>query len=207
MTDKISNTSRVVNVDMCKTLHDGFIKVKEYQLRHKLFNGNLGPVIKREVVDVPAVVGVLLVDFKKEFVLLVEQFRPALLNSNENELPMVMEVVAGRVDKNESLHKAAEREVYEETKCHIDNLLEISEFFTSVGMSNEKVKLYCGLFSANKSDHGKVCGKKDENEDIKTHLISFDKIFDLLNKGKINNAITVIALQWLQMNLKKRFNI
>ena len=41
-------------------------------------------------------------------------------------------------------------------------------------------------------------GLPEEHEDIRVHVINADAAIALLYSGGINNAITIIALQWLQ---------
>lgn len=177
--------------------YKGFLSVKELDLRHSLFSGGWSSTIRREVVLSTRVVGVLLFDPIADSVLLVEQFRPGLYATGETA--WMTEIVAGRVDKNETLEKAAFREVFEETGCEVETLLPIADYYPLAGGCSEKVKLYCGLFSSEGSD-GRLCGMSSENEDIRTRLISAVKMFKALAEGEVNNAASIIALQWLQMN-------
>ena len=45
-----------------------------------------------------------------------------------------------------------------------------------------------------------VFGLPEEHEDIKVHLFSRKDAMTLLQSGKIDNAATVIALQWLELH-------
>ena len=45
-----------------------------------------------------------------------------------------------------------------------------------------------------------VYGLEDEQEDILTHIISLDNAYNAIATGQINNASTIIALQWLKLN-------
>ena len=46
-------------------------------------------------------------------------------------------------------------------------------------------------------------GLLDENEDIRVFSISLDEAYSWLNEGKITNAITIIAIQYLMLNRDK----
>ncbi len=180
-----------------KEIYKGFLTVKELTLRHSLFKGGWSPALKREVVHSSRVVAVLMFDPVADKVLLVEQFRPGVFSAGEPG--WVLEVVAGRVDKNESLEDAAKRETLEETGCCVNELLLIADFFSSTSGCDEKVKLYCGLFESKDSD-SMLCGVACEAEDICTHLYSTRSLIEELDAGNINNATSVIALQWLKLN-------
>ena len=48
-----------------------------------------------------------------------------------------------------------------------------------------------------------IFGLVDEQEDIKVHLVPRTVAMQLLEQQKIDNAASVIALQWLALNLDK----
>ena len=43
----------------------------------------------------------------------------------------------------------------------------------------------------------------NEDEDIKTHIMSYDEAMLRLEQGEIDNAATVISLQWLALNRQR----
>ena len=45
-----------------------------------------------------------------------------------------------------------------------------------------------------------VHGLAEENEDIKVHVVSREQAYKWVEEGVINNAASIIALQWLQLN-------
>ena len=192
---KLSVFKGCIEVIEEKIVYQGFLSVKQFILRHSLFSGGWSPQVNREVVLSDRVVGVLLFDPVADKVLLVEQFR--LGPYEVGEPAWVSEIIAGRVDKNESLEKAAHREVMEEAGCTVTHLLPIADYYPTPSGCDEKVKLYCGFFSS-EGTGGRLCGMKNEEEDIRTCLIETHIIFEALNAGEINNAATLIALQWLQ---------
>ena len=48
-----------------------------------------------------------------------------------------------------------------------------------------------------------VYGLAEENEDILVTAISFSEAFNLLEQGRIESAIPIIAIQWLALNRDK----
>ena len=46
-------------------------------------------------------------------------------------------------------------------------------------------------------------GLPEENEDILAHVMPFDEAVQLLQRGVINNAPAIMAIQWLQLNRQK----
>ncbi|MGQ7189750.1 ADP-ribose diphosphatase, partial [Escherichia sp. HC-CC] len=45
-----------------------------------------------------------------------------------------------------------------------------------------------------------IHGLADENEDIRVHVVSREQAYQWVEEGKIDNAASVIALQWLQLH-------
>jgi ADP-ribose pyrophosphatase len=50
---------------------------------------------------------------------------------------------------------------------------------------------------------GGVYGLEEEGEDILVHVIKREEAMRLMAQGKINNASTIIGLQWLQLNYSR----
>lgn len=175
---------------------DGFFRIKTLNLRHTLFAGGWSSPLRRELFMRDSCVGVLLYDPDRDELVLVEQFRVGLLPSGRD--PWVLELVAGIIEPGESAQQVARRESVEESGCVISELLTIAEYFSSPGGSSEFFHLYCGRVKSEGA--GGIYGLAHEGEDIKAQVFSFDDAMALVAKGKINNAHTLIALQWLQLN-------
>jgi len=45
-----------------------------------------------------------------------------------------------------------------------------------------------------------VFGLDEEHEDIRLHILPVEKVLTLLSDGTINNAMSIIALQWFQLH-------
>jgi len=138
----------------------------------------------------------LLYDAKQDSIILVEQFRIGAIDDKNS--PWLLEIVAGMLEDNEDPELLVKREAKEEANCDIQKLIPICNYYSSPGGTSERVYLYCGLVDS--TGIGGVCGLKAEDEDILAHVVAFDDAIKLLAQGKIDNAASVIALQWLIIN-------
>lgn len=196
---QITYTEKDVEVLDRTTVWEGFFRIDRLHLRHRLFAGGWSEVFQRELFMRPPSAGVLLYDPLLDKVVLVEQFRVgALLAStavNADGSPWLLELVAGIVDAGETAEQNVNRESFEEAGCEITALLPIAEYFNSPGGSNEKISLFCGRVDA--SGAGGVFGLVDEHEDIRVEVMSVTEACQALEDGRLNNAMAIIALQWL----------
>ena len=76
--------------------------------------------------------------------------------------------------------------------------MKICEYYNSPGASSEKVHLFCARVDASKA--GGIHGLDHEHEDIQVEVLSEAEALGALQTGAINNAMSVIALQWLNIN-------
>ena len=109
-----------------------------------------------------------------------------------------LEIVAGMVDSGEQFEEVARRESKEESNCVPTDLVKISEYYNSPGGTNEKIILFCGRIDSKEA--GGVYGLAEEHEDIEVQAVSFSDAMQLVGSGEINNAMSIIALQWLQLH-------
>jgi ADP-ribose pyrophosphatase len=151
------------------------------------------------MVERRAAVGVLPYDPVRRQVVLIEQFRIGALNVGES--PWLLEIVAGLIDTNESLEAVARREASEETGLTLLDLQPIYHYLPSPGGSSEQMHLYYATVDATRAKA--YCGLACEQEDIKVHVLDYEHVMELLDRGKIVNAATIIALQWLRINVKR----
>ncbi|MGY0218457.1 NUDIX domain-containing protein [Endozoicomonadaceae bacterium StTr2] len=200
MTSNTEFSQQDINIENIDTPFSGHVRLNCYQLRHRLYEGGWSASINREVMVRQPAVGVLLFDPEKQQVVMVEQFRPGAMAADDPS-PWLLEVVAGLVEPGESVEDVARREAIEESGCQVSKLIPITEYYLSPGASNEKITLFCGLTDA--AGASKQAGLETEHEDIRVHTFSVEQAFELMQQGKINNATTLIAMQWLQLNLDK----
>lgn len=185
-----------IEVKNKENVFKGYVTVDRYRLRHRLHRGGMSDVLDREVVERGHVSAVLPVDFTRDRVVLIEQFRVGAFAAQQE--PWLVECVAGIIELNETAEQVARREAWEEAGCRLETLIPVQRFFTSPGALTEKVQLFCGVTDSH--GIGGVHGAEHEGEDIKVHVVPIVKAFDMMDRGEIKNAITLIALQWLRIH-------
>lgn len=191
-----------IDIEEAETAFLGFFRVLRYRLRHKLFSGEWSKTIQRELFVRGDSVGVLLYDPARDCVALTQQFRIGCLDNPAGA--WVWEVVAGMVKPGENNLQVALREVAEETGLQIREaqLQPITQYYSSPGGTDERLQLYCALCHLPPDIEG-IYGLAEESEDIRIKVFSTSAVFDAMLAGTINNAATIIALQWLHMNLDR----
>jgi ADP-ribose pyrophosphatase len=184
-----------VVVEKRETLFQGFYRIDKLRLRHRLFAGGMGQPITRELFVRHPAVGVLIYDANSDEVLLIEQFRVGAL---DGRYPWQMEIVAGLVEPGESLEDVARREAKEEAGVVVDQMEKVMEFLPSPGGSDEHFTLF--VARADLATAGGVHGLPEEGEDIRVNVMSSNQAFAAMQRGRVDNAPCLIALQWLALN-------
>lgn len=179
-------------------LYNGFFKIDRFNIQHELFAGGKSPVFTRELFERGEAAAVLLYDQVNDLVVLTEQYRIGAAFDTAQTTPWLLEVVAGIIEEGELPEDVARRESQEEAGCSITKLTHISSYWSSPGGTSEKIHLYCALIDS--SGLGGLHGLAEENEDILVRLIPFSDAYLAIESGEINNAATIIALQWLKLH-------
>jgi len=181
--------------------YQGFFALDEYQFRHKLYAGGYSGVLTREVFERGDAVAILPYDAKTDSVVLIEQFRPGALHSQTG--PWQLELIAGMFSKDEAPLEVAIREAKEEANLTIapEDVTKVMDYLSSSGGMSECIHLYCARVDS--ENISGVHGLATEGEDILVHVVARKDAEKLLAQGKIPNAATIIALQWLALNLDK----
>jgi ADP-ribose pyrophosphatase len=200
--DKPPFNANDITIEHRETAFRGFFRIEKFRLRHRLFDGSWGKPLVRELFARGDSVGVLLYDPLRDSVALAQQFRIGCLDNEHGA--WVWEVVAGMVKPGEDCTDVAVREVAEETglQIHAGQLLPIARYYSSPGGTDERLQLYCALCDLPPAVEG-VFGLAEEGEDIRIRTFATDEAFGAMLAGTINNAATLIALQWLQLNRGK----
>jgi len=186
-------------VEARKNLFDGFLTVHSLRIRHQLFEGGWTQSLIREVLLRPRAVGVLLYDPDCDCVVLVRQFRVGVIDQTQS--PWLLELVAGLANEGEEIADVAVREVFEESGIKLKDHEIVADYFNSPGISDERTTIFCGKVDSRKA--GGIFGVDSENEDISVEVVSLETALKFLISGEINNAMTIIALQWLALNKKE----
>ena len=185
-----------VVVEQRETLFQGFFRIDRITLRHRRFDGGWTGSFTRELFERGEAVCVMLYDPALDELIFTEQFRIGVAGSEQS--PWLTELVAGCVEPGESYEEVARRETLEEAGCCFEELIPICRYWVSPGGTSERVQLYCGLLDSQGVDG--IHGLEEENEDIRLRRTGFDAAWQALEDGTINNAATIIALQWLNIN-------
>ncbi len=186
----------VISREVC---FQGYFRIDRLSLRHPLYLGGSSASLVREVFERGAVGAVLPYDPDKDTVILIEQFRPGPYAIGEE--CWLLESVAGVLEPGESAEELAIREAREEAGCSITELEPMYRFFTSPGASTEMVTLFCGRTDT--TGIGGIHGLETEGEDIRVQVVTRKEAFDLLEGGRIINAKTIVAIQWLMLNYER----
>lgn len=174
-----------------------FFGVREDDLRFRQFHGAMGPLVKRAAFVMSDAVTVLPYDPKRDTVMVIEQFRfGPLLRGAKN--CWLLEPIAGRVDPFETPVDAALREAQEEARLSIDKdqLLPVGDVYPSPGAITEFLYQFVALCDLPEGIEG-VAGLEGEAENIRSHVVPFQRLMDLIRTGEIQNGPLVLSAYWL----------
>jgi nudix-type nucleoside diphosphatase (YffH/AdpP family) len=141
-------------------------------------------------------VTVLPYDPKRDLVLVVEQIRAGPFARGDRQSWQI-EAIAGRVDPFETPEQAARREAVEEAGLTLTEVIPVAQYYPSPGAKTEFLYSYVALTHLPDGCAG-VFGLAEEAEDIRGHLISFDRLMALVASGEIANAPLILTALWLQ---------
>lgn len=178
-------------------LYHGYADLKQIRFEYDSFSGKARFETQRECLIRRQAAALLPYDPIQDKVVLLQQVRVGPLVFGAN--PWMLEIVAGVADKEgESLEDLARRETFEEAGLACDMIEPIHQYFSSPGCSNEYVSVFCGRVEA--PQQSGIFGVSEEGEDIKTIILTFDETMNALQSGFIDNSVSIIALQWLQIH-------
>jgi ADP-ribose pyrophosphatase len=153
-------------------------------------NGN---TTSREIIKHPGAVAIIAVTDDQKIVM-VEQYRKAL----EKE---IIEIPAGKLEKNELPEVCAKRELEEETSYECESLELLNSFYTSPGFADEIVHVYLAKGLKQKENAAGL----DEDEFVNLLELTLGEALEAIKDGRICDAKTVYAVQYIQLQeaLKK----
>jgi ADP-ribose pyrophosphatase len=173
-----------------------FFSVEEYDLRYRRFDGRMSPAINRAVFISGDAVTVLPYDPVRDRVLLIEQFRVGPFARGDMQ-PWLLEAIAGRIDPGETPEDAARREAAEEAGLDLADLRFVAAYYPTPGAKAEYLYSYVAVTDLPDGIEG-VFGVEGEAEDIRGHLVPFERLMALVASGEINNAPLLLTVLWLQ---------
>jgi len=136
---------------------------------------------------------ILLLDPDRRTIILTRQFRmPAYLNGHPDG--MLVEAPAGLLDEDDAA-TAVRRELQEETGYTVEHLVQLFDVFMSPGSVTERVVFFAGVYgSGDRTSSGG--GEASEGEDIEIIEVDLDDAHEMVRRGEIRDAKTIMLIQW-----------
>jgi len=190
---------RKVIVHTKKRVFDGFFKLEEAEISYEQFNGRMSRPVRRLSLERGDSVAAIIYNRDSRKILFVNQFKYPTFEKGPG---WIMETVAGMVEEGETPQSALRREVLEETGYTVEAFEHIGSFYVSPGGSSERIILYYAEVSG-QSIAGPGGGLESEGEDIETVELSLDELERLLESNSVQDAKTIVAIQWLLRHLER----
>ncbi len=187
--------NRVRNITQ-KILSDNWYTLKKITFEY-LSDKGIWETQHRESYDRGNGAAVLLYNANTGNIILTKQFRmPTYITGHPTG--MSIEVCAGLLDGDEP-EQCVIREAEEESGYRVPKVKKIMEMYSTPGAVTESVHLFVGEYdSSMKVSEGG--GLEEENENIEVLEVSFEDALTMIENGEINDAKTVILLQYAKIN-------
>jgi len=154
---------------------------KLYRIEKTWQTGRSGKQLERHVIVHPGAVGILpILDDGR--VVLLRQYRVAVDD-------YLIELPAGTLEPDEEPIVSAQRELIEETGYTAGKIEPQITFYSSPGILREQLH----LFVATELTPGETA--LEDGEDIELHISTWAEIRDMIARGEITDAKTLIGLQ------------
>lgn len=163
-----------------QTLFKGIVGVKFDTV--KLINGHTATRLYLDHKGASAVLPI-----EDGYVYLVQQYRYAVGR-------VTWEIPAGKREKNQTFAQCARAELKQETGMTARSLKKVLMFHPSNAFSSEELH----LFVATGLKRGK--DSPDEDEFINLKKFPLQTAYQMVEKGQIHDAKTIIMLQWWQLH-------
>jgi GDP-mannose pyrophosphatase NudK len=139
---------------------------------------------------------ILLYNNQSKTVILTRQFRmPTYLNGNETGV--MIEACAGLLDADNP-EDCIKKETQEETGYHINDVEKVFEVYMSPGSVTEMLYFFVAKYDKNqKITEG---GGLEGEEEIDVLELDFYTALNMIKKGEIRDAKTIMLLQYAQIN-------
>lgn len=99
-----------------------------------------------------------------------------------------LEIPAGRIDPGDTPLEAARRELEEEVGVRAHRMELVCEFYPTPGYCEERLYIYLATELEETRQH------LDRDEEIEVYWVAFDEALELVRRGEIDDAKTIIAL-------------
>lgn len=185
-------------IDILKTeiLSDNWYTLRKVTYSYLKKDGTL-ETQSREAYDRGNGATILLYNKQSKTVILTRQFRlPTYMNGNPTG--MMIESCAGLLDQDNA-EECIRRETEEETGYHITDVKKLFDLYMSPGSVTEIVSFFVAEYHPDmKINEGG--GIAEEQENIEVLELDFDVAYDMIASGAIQDAKTIILLQYAKIN-------
>ncbi|MGN7890246.1 GDP-mannose pyrophosphatase NudK [Dyadobacter sp. 22481] len=185
-----------VNMASEEVLSNNWYTLRKYTFDYQRADGSWERQA-REAYDRGNGAVILLYNKEKQTVVLTRQFRlPTYTNGNDTG--MMIEACAGLLDKDNP-EACIKRETEEETGYKVSSVKKIFEAYMSPGSVTEILYFFVAAYSDDmKVSNGGGCATEQEN--IEVIEIPFTKAIQMVTSGEINDAKTIMLIQYAQIN-------
>ncbi|NER15480.1 GDP-mannose pyrophosphatase NudK [Leptobacterium flavescens] len=188
--------NKQVKIKKIDILSDNWYTLKKVNFDYQLPDGSWQNQ-NREAYDRGNGAVILLYNKEHKTVILTRQFRmPTYINGNEDG--MMIELPAGLLD-NDHPADAIKRETEEETGYRVSRIEKVFESYMSPGSVTEILHFFIAEYEA-EMKVGQGGGHPDEHEDIEVIEMDFTESLEMIRKGTIKDAKTIMLLQYAQIN-------
>lgn len=175
-----------------------FFSIEEHDLRHRRFDGAFSVPVNRAAFISGDAATVLPYDPRRDRVLVVEQFRVGP-HARGDANPWFLEAIAGRVDPFETPEACARREAQEEAGITLQDLIPVAQYYPSPGAKTEFLYSYVAICDL-PDDHPRLGGVVGEAEDIRSHVIPFEQLMEVIALPEGGNGPLILTAMWLAAN-------
>lgn len=178
-----------------KVLSDNWYKLYKYTYETNDKKGNK-KIEHREAYDRGNGAVILLYNSAAKTVILTKQFRlPTYVNGNTDGL--MIEACAGLLDKDNP-EDCIRKETEEETGYRIRHVQKIFEAYMSPGSVTEILYFFVAEYS--KDQQVNEGGGVEGEENIEVLELPFEKAWQMMERGEIRDAKTIILLQYARLH-------
>ncbi len=177
-------------------LSDNHFILNKFTFEYQKEDGTWEPQM-REAYDHGNGAAILLFNSETQSLVLTRQFRfPTFINGNVSG--MMIEVCAGLLEADDP-ETCIIKEVFEETGYQIEKVEKIYEAYMTPGSVTEKLHFFIGEYTDDMKV-GSGGGVEGESENIEVLEITFAKALEMVKSGEIDDAKTIMLLQYAQIN-------
>lgn len=188
MNDKVRNLQTEI-------LSDNWYTLKKISYEIKKDDGSWVKQT-REAYDRGNGATIMLYNKEQKTIILTRQFRlPTYINGNESGF--LIEACAGLLD-NDNPEDCIRKEVQEETGYTVKDVQKVFEAYMSPGSVTEILHFFIAEYAKSmKTSIGG--GLEDEQESVEVMELPFEQALQMMQRGEIRDAKTIMLLQFLQI--------